>query len=90
MQFSNRLFTPLTVILHILSKTILIILLYYSILFNYGNLLFLVCYIIFGMKKQKKIELFARQLLDQAQISQRGLFLGPELKVIKFSCITSF
>ena len=86
MQFSNHLFTPLTVILHILPKTILIILFY----FNYGNLLFLMCYIIFGMKSQKKLELFARQLLDHAQISQRGLFLGPELKVIKFSCITSF
>ena len=35
------------------------------------------------MKKTKKFELFSSQLLDQAQIWQRGLFLGPEFQLIK-------
>ena len=45
-NLSDYNFTPLTVILHILSKTILI-------RCCHGNRLFLVCYIIFGMKNKE-------------------------------------
>ena len=46
-------FTPLTVILHILSITILI-------RGCHSNLLFTVCHVIFAIEKAKKHELFSR------------------------------
>ena len=37
----------------------------------------------FWDEKTKKLELFSRSLLDQAQICHRELFFGPEFKFIK-------
>ena len=36
-----------------------------------------------GIKNTKKLELFSRQFLDQPQIWQRGLFLGPGFRLMK-------
>ena len=44
----------------------------------------------FWDEKTKKLELFSRQLFDQAQIWQRGLFLGPGFNFVKFLRMTSF
>ena len=59
-NFLTLIFTPLTVILHILSITILI-------RGCHSDLLFTVCHVIFAIEKTK-LELFSRLLLDQAQI----------------------
>ena len=69
-KLSDFNFTPLTVILHLLSITIVIRCCH-------------VCLIIFGMKKQRNLNYFSRQLLDQTQICHRELFLGPEFKFTK-------
>ena len=66
-------FTPLMDILRILSITI-------AVKCCHSNLLFPVCHVIFWAEKTKKLELFSRYLLNQAQIWHMGLFLGPEFK----------
>ena len=75
-KLSDFNFTPLTVILSILPITIVV-------RCCHSNLLFPACHVIFGVEKAKKLELFSRSLLDQAQIRHRGLILGSEFKFVR-------
>ena len=60
-------FTPLMVILHILSITILI-------RCCHSNLLFTVCHVIFGIEKQKNLNYFQDNYLIKLKFGREGYF----------------
>ena len=78
-KISDLNFTPLTVILHILSITIVI-------RCCHSNLLFSVCHIIFGVENNKEtwnLNYFQDDYLIKLKFGKRGLLLSPEFKLIK-------
>ena len=74
-KLSDFNFTPLTGILRILSITIVV-------RCCHSNLLFPVCHVNFGLKKQRNLNYFQDNYLIKLKFGT-GLFLGPEFKFIR-------